>query len=64
MMGMQKSDMYSERNRHSLRGRVPGRLFVVFRAATDIVLCVSNSRQLAYPGLTYRPIRYRHPMQI
>jgi len=34
----------------------------MFHAATR-VLCVSNSRQLAYPGLSYRPIRYLHPMR-
>ena len=60
MMGMQKSDIYSERNRHCVSGcRVACSMF---HAATR-VLCVSNSRQLAYPGLSYRPIRYLHPMR-
>ena len=62
MMGMQKSDIYSERNRHCVSGcRVACSMF---HAATR-VLCVSNSRQLAYPGLSYRgPIRYRHQCAI
>ena len=64
MMGMQKSDIYSEfseRNRHCV-GAGAGSLVRCSARATDMcVLCVSNSRQLAYPGLSYRgPIRYRH----
>lgn len=68
MMGMQKSDIYSEfseRNRHCV-GAGAGSLVRCSARATDMcVLCVSNSRQLAYPGLSYRgPIRYRHQCAI
>jgi hypothetical protein len=65
MMGMQKSDFYSERNRHCV-GAGAGSLVRCSARATDMcVLCVSNSRQLAYPGLSYRgPIRYRHQCAI
>lgn len=61
MLGMQSSDIYSERIDIAWAGAAAGSLVVRCSARPrTCVLCVSNSRQLAYPGLSYRPIRYRH----